>query len=58
MKTTTSLLVQCCVCRRVRQGESWRRRNVPTGVGVSHGYCPVCLAGLMGQVRRWSPSAR
>lgn len=38
------MIVVCCVCQRVRQGEAWVEETVPAGTLPSHGYCPDCAA--------------
>jgi len=58
MKTTSPLLVQCCQCRRVRQGGEWRRQTVASREVVSHGYCPTCLEETLAGVRRWVAGQR
>ena len=47
------MLVQCCVCKRVRKGGAWVKMRPPPDRegGVSHGYCPACAAKAFEQVR-------
>lgn len=41
----------CCVCDRVRKGESWVTPARPVGgADCSHGYCPVCYRNAMKEV--------
>ena len=39
------ILVKCCVCHRIREGNEWTGRIVEEDAGTifSHGYCPECL---------------
>ena len=38
------MVVQCCVCQKVREGKEWIAVEAPylTAHIVSHTYCPVC----------------
>jgi len=38
------MIVQCCICQRVRDGEAWRPADPAElkGNNISHGYCPDC----------------
>lgn len=47
------MTVQCCVCKRVREGKAWYVTNLPErALGpVSHGYCPVCAARAYEELR-------
>jgi hypothetical protein len=40
------MVVQCCLCKRVRNGREWAEPVVSEVADgdVSHGYCPVCAA--------------
>lgn len=46
----------CCVCHKVKNGVNWMRRPVRRGVLVSHGYCPVCAAKALEEIRRYNES--
>lgn len=39
-----SVIMKCCVCKRIKTDRGWQYRFVPTSEGdfFSHGYCPVC----------------
>jgi hypothetical protein len=43
------MLIQCCVCKRFRQGARWRDKQIPkrSHEAVSHSYCPVCAQKLL-----------
>jgi len=48
------MVVQCCVCGKVRSGERWVRMGkgaLLTGA-VSHGYCPSCAHRAFAEIRR------
>lgn len=36
------IIVQCCVCGLVRQPDGSWQAKYPTGLTVSHTYCPPC----------------
>ena len=43
------MLIQCCVCKRFREGSRWRDKEIPKRkrVTISHSYCPVCAQKLL-----------
>ena len=45
--------VQCCVCKKLREGHQWVEPDVPIrpDEDVSHGYCPICAAHAFAQIR-------
>jgi hypothetical protein len=44
MENNDELIVQCCVCKRVRTEENtWEMYNRPIENKISHGYCPPCF---------------
>lgn len=49
------MVVQCCVCRRVRNENEW---IVPEAAAVeqrdkiSHGYCPRCAAQAFEEIKQ------
>jgi len=43
------MVVQCCVCHRVREGKEWTR-NAQSDSMVSHSYCPECLTETKRQI--------
>lgn len=47
------MIVQCCVCGKIRRGERWVRcsESVLEGEVVSHGYCPECAARAFEELR-------
>lgn len=47
------MIVQCCLCKKVRQGKQWVIAN-PSDLAdahVSHGYCPACAAQAFAEIR-------
>jgi hypothetical protein len=49
------MIVQCCVCHKVRNEEkTWVAPSQSfEGQDISHGYCPVCAAEAFAEIRRW-----
>lgn len=48
------MVVQCCVCKKIRQADgSWRHQAIPAGEEnyVSHSYCPECFEPIMAEFR-------
>ncbi len=46
------MVIQCCVCKKVRVKGYWR--DVPVRHGkapVSHGYCPRCAEAAFAEIR-------
>ena len=39
------MIVQCCVCRKIRLNEIWLKVDSATICNkvISHGYCPSCF---------------
>lgn len=37
------MVVQCCVCKSIRDSGKWKKKPVSEGQQVSHTYCPHCL---------------
>ncbi len=37
------MTLQCCVCKKVKDDETWKREDRIHRTDVSHTYCPVCL---------------
>jgi len=37
------MTIQCCVCKKVKDEESWTKQQVVSPKDVSHTYCPICL---------------
>lgn len=47
------MMVQCCVCKRIRQGDAWTDASeAENGREVSHGYCPACAEAAFAEIRR------
>ncbi|MFT5240418.1 MAG: hypothetical protein ACI9X0_001391 [Kiritimatiellia bacterium] len=44
--------IQCCDCKRTREGRSWTPKPTFPSDSVSHTYCPNCLRKAMGQVAK------
>ena len=52
------MLVQCCICGRIRKGKEWLQMEAldVTGEDTSHGYCPVCAARAFDEIRAFNRS--
>ncbi|GMU92264.1 MAG: hypothetical protein AMXMBFR4_13220 [Candidatus Hydrogenedentota bacterium] len=48
------MIVQCCVCEKVREGGQWFLLSKPVQMDetISHGYCPDCAAEAFGELYR------
>ncbi|MDZ4859270.1 MAG: hypothetical protein SGI88_09805 [Candidatus Hydrogenedentes bacterium] len=49
------MIVQCCVCEKVREDGQWFALGKPVNhheTLVSHGYCPGCAAEAFGELYR------
>jgi hypothetical protein len=46
------MTVQCCVCKRKREGEEWSKTSLQPDPKASHTYCPACLHEAMDTMRR------
>lgn len=51
------MIVQCCVCHRVREGKEWNR-IAPSDHVVSHSYCPECYTETKCQILAASAAVR
>jgi len=52
------MIVQCCVCKKVRDDGKWTRLDdapIPDTNDVSHGYCPECAANAFAQLAATAP---
>ena len=50
------MVVQCCVCQKVREGEEWiavEDLSLSARV-VSHTYCPVCEKASLRELKEMS----
>jgi hypothetical protein len=48
------MVVQCCVCKKVRDGLEWKSSSLRVLVEeVSHGYCPECASQAFEAIRRY-----
>lgn len=48
------MVVQCCVCKRIRNGAEWGSANLRVlAEEVSHGYCPECANKAFEAIRRF-----
>jgi hypothetical protein len=45
------MTIQCCRCKRVRNGEEWTPPGVASLEAVSHTYCPTCLDESMAEMK-------
>lgn len=53
------MVVQCCVCHKVRENGKWLKPSeAPNPELCSHGYCPVCAAEAFAEVERWIAQER
>ncbi|HNR31862.1 MAG TPA: hypothetical protein PKI11_13315 [Candidatus Hydrogenedentes bacterium] len=48
------MIVQCCVCGKVRKGAIWVLVQAPLSrhAEVSHGYCPGCAHAAFEEMKR------
>ena len=49
------MIVQCCVCEKVREGSDWFVLGKPVDpheTAISHGYCPTCADEAFGELYR------
>ncbi|MFA6228082.1 MAG: hypothetical protein WC668_02745 [Patescibacteria group bacterium] len=46
------MVIQCCVCSKVRSAGTWEVRSIPPGEQVSHGYCPECAEKVFQGIER------
>lgn len=37
------MTLQCCVCKKVKDDETWKLEDRIHRTDVSHTYCPICL---------------
>lgn len=47
------MIVQCCVCEKVRKENQWFVQSKPVDpheTAVSHGYCPSCADEAFGEL--------
>ena len=49
-----NMIIQCCVCRKFREGERWVETEPPSepSCRISHTYCPACAADMFEQIRK------
>ncbi len=55
------MLVQCCMCKKVRSGQSWDwdlPDEQPLKGKISHGFCPDCLALEMAKFDKLAEEVR
>lgn len=45
------MIVQCCVCRRVRENGAWVAPPESANDEISHGYCPACSERIFAEIR-------
>jgi len=51
-KEVLIMRVQCCVCKKVKNGGTWREApEAQLADLASHSYCPVCLAEAERNIR-------
>ncbi len=53
-KEMSPVIIQCCVCLRVRQGNKWTSVAKPYKVmrHASHTYCPKCMKESFGSLKK------
>ena len=48
------MIVQCCVCKQVRNEKGWVPPDRQASVkDISHGYCPECAQRAFEAIRRY-----
>jgi hypothetical protein len=54
------MVIQCCVCKKVRNGSAWAKTTVSDSheCDVSHGYCPVCAKKAFAEIKEDYASRR
>jgi len=51
----SGMFAQCCLCKKFRlEDGTYELRVVDPAVKVTHGYCPVCLAIMMAEIKAGS----
>lgn len=53
------MIVQCCQCRKVKQGERWKEPSSHTLLQeqtVTHTYCPACAELVLQQIQLYERS--
>jgi len=48
------MIIQCCQCKKVKQGETWKEPPPQFFLQdklVSHTYCPACAEQVLHQIR-------
>ncbi len=45
------MTIQCCVCKKVRVEDAWKRQAAPPEAEVSHTYCPACRDRTMNTLK-------
>jgi hypothetical protein len=55
------MVVECCVCKRRRQGDHWvayqQNSALDAKTLVSHGYCPECAAKAVREISEYMVDA-
>jgi len=51
------MTVQCCQCKRVREGRSWLPAPAVPDDTASHTYCPACYDNALTEVETLRASA-
>lgn len=44
------MTLQCCVCKRVKDDETWILEDRIHRADVSHTYCPICLKATVANI--------
>lgn len=45
------MTIQCCVCKKVKEGENWKLDGHGGRSEASHTYCPRCLKSTVAEIR-------
>lgn len=45
------MTIQCCVCKKVKEGEGWKLEGLVGRPDASHTYCPHCFKNAMTALR-------
>ena len=50
-KEVQAMTIQCCKCKRIREGHDWVAVDVLPEGEVSHGFCPPCADVMFEQIQ-------
>jgi len=46
------MIVQCCVCKKIRQEDNSWKIPVKGERGESHAYCPICKTSVLQEIKK------